>query len=152
MDQAKNRIVLALIVVVVIAAGTALAFYNRSSLAPVNNRKNTSVQPASQEIKAKLIVNYGSSRSTYDTVTAASSTVFALLEQLSQANNFSLSYRQSQLGVFVEAIAGIKNDNATNSFWLYKVNGKIANVGASNYVLHNNDEVEWYYGTVSDFK
>ncbi len=152
MNQTKNKIVLALIIIVVISTGVFLAFNNHSLRSPVNNQNNITVRPAKREIKAKLIINNGKSQLTYDEVLPVSSTVFDLLKQSSRTNNFSLKYQPSQMGVFVEAIAGVKNDNATNKYWLYKVNGKLANVGASGYVMQNNDVIEWYYGTVTDFK
>ncbi|MCX6796034.1 MAG: DUF4430 domain-containing protein, partial [Candidatus Falkowbacteria bacterium] len=45
----------------------------------------------------------------------------------------------------------VKNDAANNKYWMYKVNGVLANVGASNYQLNEGDVVEWDYEEVTSF-
>ena len=45
---------------------------------------------------------------------------------------------------FVEAINGTENGK-DGRYWLYYVNEKFADVGCSNYVLNDNDLVEWKF-------
>lgn len=49
---------------------------------------------------------------------------------------------------FIEAINGVENGE-DNRYWQYYVNGKFADVGCSNYFLHNNDIVEWRFESSS---
>lgn len=47
---------------------------------------------------------------------------------------------------YVQGIDGLYEfDCGRNSGWMYKVNGKFPNVGASQYKLQNGDEVQWLY-------
>jgi hypothetical protein len=152
MNLLRNKTNLLLLAILVVFIGTAIIYFSYVAIVSIQQKNVLSAQPANGEIKVKLIINDGKSQKTYDKNLPAGSTVLDLLEQSSQTKKFSLSYRQSQLGVFIEEIAGVKNDNRANKFWLYKVNGKLANVGASSYLMKNNDAIEWYYGTVTDFK
>ncbi len=50
----------------------------------------------------------------------------------------------SGLGVFVEAINGV-GDDGSNKNWIFRVNGKLASVGASGYSLQAGDQISWTY-------
>jgi hypothetical protein len=152
MNLLKNKLGLLLLAILIVFIGTTVFYFSCVSLIATQQKSNLSTQPVGKEVKVKLTINDGKSQKTYDKNLPIGSTVLDLLEQLHQTKKFSLSYQNSQMGVFIEEIAGVKNDNKANKFWLYKVNGKLANVGASGYVIQNNDIVEWYYGAVTDFK
>jgi len=53
----------------------------------------------------------------------------------------------SGIGEFVESIDGIKPDN--KHFWAFYVNGASSNVGASAYILKDNDKIEWKLEAIS---
>jgi hypothetical protein len=151
MNLLKSKTGLFLLAIIVIGVGIT-AIYFSVAKTPTQRAIKLTPQSIIPGIKVKLLVNDSKTQTTYDKDLPVGSTAFDLLEQSSQTNNFSLSYQQSQMGVFVDEIAGVKNDNSANKFWLYKVNGKLANVGASSYKIKDGDVVEWYYGTVTDFK
>lgn len=44
----------------------------------------------------------------------------------------------------ITAINGVKQDDAQKVYWMYKVNGEMASVGASQYILKDGDRVEFY--------
>jgi hypothetical protein len=46
---------------------------------------------------------------------------------------------------FVEKIAGIKNDFATDWGWHFEVNGYRSNVPAERYLLKDGDLIKWLY-------
>jgi Domain of unknown function (DUF4430) len=46
---------------------------------------------------------------------------------------------------FVEEIAGIKNDFATDRGWHFEVNGYRSNVPAERYLLKDGDLIKWLY-------
>jgi len=54
------------------------------------------------------------------------------------------------LGFFVEEVNGIAGDVENGMYWVYSVNGIEAQVGVSDYVLHDGDTVTWEYEK-SDF-
>ena len=46
---------------------------------------------------------------------------------------------------FVEEIAGLKNDFATDRGWHFEVNGYRSNVPAERYLLKDGDFIKWLY-------
>lgn len=49
---------------------------------------------------------------------------------------------ESQPG-FVDEINGRKADKNKHEYWAFYVNGKASNVGAADYMTHDNDAIEW---------
>ncbi|MDG3132171.1 DUF4430 domain-containing protein [Streptococcus suis] len=47
----------------------------------------------------------------------------------------------------ITAIDGVSQDTSTNTYWLYKVNGKMAEKGAKDVTVSNGDEIEFYLET-----
>lgn len=50
-------------------------------------------------------------------------------------------------GGMVTAIEGVSQDEQKSVFWMYKVNGKMAEVGAQDYKVKEDDKVEFYQDT-----
>ena len=77
----------------------------------------------------------------------ASTSVFSLLEQVTQQEDINLEYKDygKEMGVMVEAIGGAYNDFTEDQWWQFWVNNEYAQVGASNHLLQNGDTVEWKY-------
>lgn len=44
---------------------------------------------------------------------------------------------------FVESLEGFEQNPEEDMYWMYYVNGEAADVGMNDYVLQDNDEVEW---------
>lgn len=80
------------------------------------------------------------------------STVFELMKALVQETKINFEYQESDMGVFIESINGIKNDTANNKYWMLYVNDKLSPVGASEYKLSTGDIVEWRYLDTSQMK
>lgn len=78
----------------------------------------------------------------------ADATVFDLTQQAAEENDFSFVYNESSVGVYVEELHGVANNQATDSYWTYTVNGELAEVGASEYELEDGDDVRWKYGPI----
>ena len=49
----------------------------------------------------------------------------------------------SGLGSYIYSINNISEDRGKGLYWIYYVNGKKANVGVSNYVLKEDDQIKW---------
>lgn len=44
---------------------------------------------------------------------------------------------------FITSIAGYEQDKEANAYWLYEINGEMAQIGAAEYVLEDGDEITW---------
>ena len=98
----------------------------------------------SEEIYVDLVIDYGNGdeQSFSGVVLRQGDTVFNLLEILERQKGIVVEKRNFPgLGVFIEAIQGVHNMN--NSYWQFWVNGKYAEVGANQYVVHDGDKVLW---------
>jgi len=82
----------------------------------------------------------------YRNVNTTNVTVAGFLLEWASRYNFSVkvSYWQEYHSLFVEAINGLENGE-NGSYWQYYVNDKYANLGCSNYILKDNDTVEWRF-------
>jgi len=49
----------------------------------------------------------------------------------------------SGLGSYIYSINGISENKKEGEYWIYYVNGQQANVGVSNYLLKEKDEIRW---------
>lgn len=49
----------------------------------------------------------------------------------------------SAMGTFVRGIDGIEND--TKTFWLFEINGEMADKAADNIMTHAGDTIKWYF-------
>ena len=49
---------------------------------------------------------------------------------------------------FVTEIDGYANDEATQTYWMYEVNGEMAEVGAGDYLLTDQDTMTWTLETI----
>jgi hypothetical protein len=50
----------------------------------------------------------------------------------------------SGLGSYIYSIEGISENRRNGEYWIYYVNNKKANVGVSNYLLKEKDEIRWH--------
>jgi len=44
---------------------------------------------------------------------------------------------------FVDSINGGKAESSKHEYWAFYVNGKLASVGAAQYITHDKDQIEW---------
>jgi hypothetical protein len=94
--------------------------------------------------QVELVFDFGEGElSTYSASLDHQSTVFEVLNRVAEVNGLSLVKEDSDFGVFVKEIAG--RANTKDSFWLYYVNGQMAEVAADKYELREGDLVEWKY-------
>ncbi|MDP2704407.1 MAG: DUF4430 domain-containing protein [bacterium] len=108
-----------------------------TSVAPAVENK-----PRQNQTIIKVVFAAGDGK--YDTFVEKGATVYDAMAKLASSTSFSFNAKYySGLGYFIDAINGIKNANG--NYWTLYVNGKYATVGASAYVLSENDSVEWKY-------
>ena len=93
-------------------------------------------------VSVSLVVN----DTVYDVLVPEGSSVYDVMTIASRETDFGFNGKESEsLGFFVEEIMGISSDPATGTYWTYYVNGEMAQVGVSDYVLRSGDTVEWKY-------
>lgn len=72
-------------------------------------------------------------------------TALALLEQAAQELEVEVKTKNyGEMGTLVEQIDSLANGQ-DNKYWIYYVNGEMAQVGADKYVLKGGDKVEWRF-------
>ena len=101
--------------------------------------------PQKETIEVELLIEHGTKK-TYSMEVPAGSTVYDLLKEASSKHNFSLdASNDSSYWAFIEEIDGVRNDPQAAKYWLYYLNGKLANLGASSQRLSAGDKVLWKY-------
>jgi len=96
---------------------------------------------AEEKIKAVMLINGVK----YEAEVKAGASAYDLMNELKQNGKISFSGKNySGLGFFVEEINGLKNNPLAEN-WIYYVNGNPAPVGISNYLIKNDDVLEWRY-------
>ena len=86
----------------------------------------------------------------YQAEFASSTTVYDLMNKLKYENKISFSGKEyTGMGMFVDEINGVKNDNLAGKYWIYYINSESAQVGISNYTIKQGDLIEWKYETTN---
>jgi len=139
MKNKKNTKII-LIICLNIVLFTSVYFFNSKLFQPSPtpslsmDEANTNVINVSLEVLGK----------SYQTEVREEGTVYDFMKSLNddKKNNFNFNYKEyPSLGIFVDGINGVKNE--PNKYWIYYVNGKEAEVGVSNYILKDGDEILW---------
>lgn len=113
-----------------------------------NNRDNRDIQKEEKkekEISVDLTINFGAKQKAFSTNLKENSTVYDLLQKLQQEGKITFRARNYDFGVFVEEIDGVKNSEKEKKYWMFYVNDKLSEVGASAKKLKNKDKVVWKF-------
>jgi hypothetical protein len=120
---------------------------SEKTLAPVASVEGSpqiEAKPISEVIKKEKEVILIVLDKKYTAQVGEGDSVYKIMENLqkNKENNFSFNYKEyPALGVFIDEINGIKGGNG--KYWIYYVNGKESSVGVSNYILDENDIINW---------
>jgi hypothetical protein len=100
--------------------------------------------PDENVIEIKVIIDFRSKRQPLIEKT------FSILEKSTVFDALSITVpvvtsRKFGMDHFVEEVAGVKNDFASNRGWHFEVNGYRSNVPAERYLLKNGDLIKWLY-------
>lgn len=52
--------------------------------------------------------------------------------------------KNSDFGVYVDAVNGLRG-GTNNKYWMYYVNGELANIGAADYITVGGEIIEWRF-------
>lgn len=75
-------------------------------------------------------------------------TAFDQLIMATKANRIQMEYDGTTAGAYVRGIGYLyEYDFGNLSGWMYRINGVMADIGASQYTLREGDRVEWVYST-----
>lgn len=97
-------------------------------------------------VQAQLMIE----DSVFDVEVPAGSSALNLMRAVDEtSDDFTFTGSNSEFGFFVESINGIENDNDTATYWTYEVNGELAQVGVSDYIVQNEDKINWTYEAIS---
>jgi len=81
----------------------------------------------------------------YQMILSENSTVFSLLEELANRENFKIEFTVYEgMGVLVEDIDEVRN-GTDNKYWQYWVNEKLPMVAADKKEIKEGDKVEWKF-------
>lgn len=135
----------------IIIAGVYFLSQQSSRLSGKPNLEDLAVAPGGM---GKPIVFYkiNNGQETKDYIDhISSSTVYSVLQSLSQKENFAIIYKDyPEMGVLVESIGGVANGQ-DNKYWQYWVNDVLGEVAADKKFLKSGDEVEWKFDIAPAF-
>lgn len=123
-----------------IATTTSTAKMERSATLAIFTRP----APAAPAAIAQNNVTLTAGAHAYGANISGSESVLTLMRSLSSATDFKFTGEDyPSLGFFVESIDGVRN--ADGKYWILYINGKSADVGASNASIKSGDTVEWRF-------
>ncbi|MFH0372893.1 DUF4430 domain-containing protein [Streptococcus sp. A22] len=96
---------------------------------------SSQVEETSQPLEATLRITTDGQNSTKNVRFEASDSVMDVLEEYHDI--------EEENGM-VTVIDGKSQDPASNTYWMYKVNGSLAEKGAAEQILQEGDDVEFY--------
>jgi hypothetical protein len=101
-----------------------------------------------EQKKVLYLIDKGNDKiNSYQIVPPQNSTVFSLLEELAQRENFKIEFTfYKDMGVLVKSIDGVEN-GTDNKYWQYWVNGELPMVAADKKEVKGDDKVEWKFAT-----
>lgn len=111
-----------------------------------DNTVSTTTIQGIPEINTSIPVTFKIEGQTYNLNLPENSTVYDALQQLINNKQITAVMKKfSGMGYFVEEINGIKNNNQTEKYWVYYINGQSAPIGISSYILKSDDLITWKY-------
>lgn len=115
---------------------------NNSQADPEENQETSSSVAVDSEDQVAITVSANSENlSTEDVPFDEGDTLLEVMEE-----NFDIETEDSEYGAFITAIDDYAQDDDQNLYWLFNVNDEMASVGASEYVLADDDQIDWYLG------
>jgi hypothetical protein len=96
------------------------------------------------ELVNQIRVDIMVSSTTYPVTISADKDIYEAMGVLASTTAFNFKAKYfSGLGYFIEEINGLKNKDGF--YWTLYINGTYSNVGVSEYILKEGDQVEWKF-------
>jgi hypothetical protein len=97
------------------------------------------------EEKALYLIDKGNGKvKSYRLILKEDSTVFSLLKELAERENFKIEFTIHSDGVSVDAIDGLLN-GTENKYWRFWLNGELIQFPADKVRVKEGDKVEWKF-------
>ncbi|MEK7482676.1 MAG: DUF4430 domain-containing protein [Patescibacteria group bacterium] len=144
--MSKNQKIITFVAVIALVAG-GLLFASRS-IAPENGNLNNIAPVVDEALQEdiNLTIVFGPNDSASTSVKAKyGGTCLDILKRGAATLNFDLQTKDyGEMGVLVEKIRDKKNGDGGN-YWMYYVDGKLSDVGASQQEIYPGSIVEWRF-------
>jgi hypothetical protein len=139
----KKLFVTALILVAAILLAGSWWLASRPTLSP-----SPLISPTTSPQQQTILLNLtGGSEKEYRLVTTQEITVADLLTRAQKEQGLQITTKDfgGSLGILVEEMNGIHNDQSKQMYWTLSINGKRSEVGASSAHVKPGDTVTWKY-------
>lgn len=147
------------IILIILVFGAIVSFFSIHYFIQKEIKSSLEVQKAYQATLEEIIpkrvlclIDKGKGKILeYQVIPSPDSTVFSLLEELSQRENFEIeSTLYEGIGVFVETIDGLKG-GTDNKWWQYWVNDELPMIAADKKEIKGGDKIEWKFEVPLEF-
>lgn len=116
----------------------SLALVTLAACSTTNNSTTTESSSSSQvsQVKATFTIRESDDKVSKKEVTfTENQTVMDVMKK---------EFTIEETNGLITSIDGVSQDQATNTYWMYTVNGQVAEKGAAETTLSNGDQVEFY--------
>jgi hypothetical protein len=117
--------------------------YNRGALSAVPE-KSAATAPEKPKNVSLIIDDAEQPVKSFQAEFKEEMTAFDLLEQRAEEAGIDLKIKSYDIGIMVEAIGGVENGES-GKYWLYYINGEMAEVSADRKVIKPGDSVEFKF-------
>ena len=125
---------------ILLLAASTLAAYQSQEKVQAEQEASSSVSVSIDQVTISVTAN-GEKLSTAEAPFQEGDTLLEVME-----DNFAIETADSDYGAFITSIEDYAQDDSQNLYWLFDVNGEMATVGASEYILEEDDQIDWYLG------
>jgi len=145
MQQHKYFVGILVFLIVVLAFSSYVLFSGDGGR--VSQEPYTADSSREEQGEEELVsVSLAADGTVYDVSVPEGNSVYDVMTIASKETDFRFSGKESEsFGFFVEEIMEISSDPATGTYWTYYVNGEMAQVGVSDYIVRVGDMIEWKY-------
>jgi len=125
---------------ILLLAASTLAACQSQEKVQAEQEASSSVSVSIDQVTISVTAN-GEKLSTAEVPFQEGDTLLEVME-----DNFAIETADSDYGAFITSIEDYAQDDSQNLYWLFDVNGEMATVGASEYILEEDDQIDWYLG------
>ncbi len=140
----SNKKIIIYSAIILILSGVLFLFYYINSGFQNQNQGQIINQVVSKEIVLSVDDGGGEEVKVFNLEFKEGMTAFDALKQKTAEKGLILETKSYDIGVFIENIGGVKNGE-NGKYWVYYVNGKLAEVASDKYQLKAGDKVEFKF-------
>ena len=118
------------------------------TIGPAKKIEKPTINTETTQSPAPLTATFKTPDATYNLQFYPGTNLLQAMRQLTAMSEQTFTFSGKEypsLGFFIEEINGKKNDPTNDTYWLYYINGQLANIGISNYQIKQGDIIEWKY-------